>query len=86
MILSADELSEASAIGIDAPPESEEPHVSRLSTSVQAISPRDFFTMLWMLRPALPIAAEICPSMFGTLALAIATRYGDSRVISTLGI
>ena len=33
--------------------------------------------MLWMLSPALAIAPEIWPSMFGTLALAIATRYGD---------
>ena len=31
------------------------------------------------------MVVEIWPSMFGTLALAMATRYGDSRIISTLG-
>ena len=41
--------------------------------------------MLWMLSPACAIVVEICPSMFGTFALAIATRYGDSRGISTFG-
>src|SRR4030095_15106464 len=44
------------------------------STSVYAISPRDLLTMLWMLRPALAIAVEIWPSMFGTLALAMPMR------------
>src|SRR5438874_9459181 len=55
------------------------------STSVYAISPRDLLTMLWMLRPDFAIAVEIWPTMFGTLALAIATRNGDSRAMSTLG-
>ena len=44
------------------------------STSVYAISPFDLFSMLWMLSPAFAIAVEIWPSMFGTFALAIATR------------
>src|SRR6185437_16219841 len=55
------------------------------STSVYAISPFDLFTMLWMLRPACAIVVEICPTMLGTLAFAIAMRCGDSRAISTLG-
>src|SRR5262249_29817429 len=55
------------------------------STSVYAISPRDLLTMLWMLSPARAIVVEICPSMFGTFAFAIATRYGDSRGMSTFG-
>ena len=44
------------------------------STSVYAISPRDLFSMLWMFSPAFAIAVDICPTMFGTFALAIATR------------
>ena len=55
------------------------------STSVYAISPRDLLTMLWMLRPACAIVVEICPTMFGTLALEMAMRNGDSRDMSTLG-
>ena len=41
--------------------------------------------MLWMLSPDLAMVDEICPSMFGTLALAMATRCGASRGMSTLG-
>src|SRR5258708_8228053 len=55
------------------------------STSVYAISPFDLLSMLWMFRPACAIVVDICPTMFGTLALAIAMRNGDSRAISTLG-
>src|SRR6185436_2297709 len=54
------------------------------STSVYAMSPRDLFTMLWMLRPACAIVVEICPSMLGTFAFAMAMRWSDSRAISTL--
>ena len=36
--------------------------------------PRDLLTMLWMFSPALAMVVEICPSMLGTLALAIAIR------------
>ena len=38
------------------------------------MSPLDLFSMLWMLSPALAMAVEIWPSMFGTLALAMPTR------------
>ena len=55
------------------------------STSVYAISPRDLLTMLWMFRPACAIVVEICPTMLGTFAFAIAMRCADSRAISTLG-
>ena len=50
-----------------------------------AISPFDLFSMLWMFSPACAIAVEIWPTMFGTFALAIAMRYGDSRAMSTAG-
>jgi hypothetical protein len=38
-----------------------------------------------MFRPALAIVVEIWPTMFGTFELAMATRCGTSRGISTLG-
>src|SRR5574340_114238 len=55
------------------------------SASVYAMSPLDLFTMLWILSPAAASTAEICPTMLGTLALAIATRKADSRAMLTLG-
>ncbi len=41
--------------------------------------------MVAMLSPATAISWEMPPTMFGTLALAIATRKGASRGSSTLG-
>src|SRR5258708_7476609 len=41
--------------------------------------------MLWMFKPAFAMALDIWPTMLGTLALATATRYGDSRPITTSG-
>src|SRR5678815_2827804 len=56
-----------------------------MSTSVYAISPLDLLIMVWMLSPAFAIVDEIWPSMLGTFAFAMPTRYGASRGMSTLG-
>ena len=41
--------------------------------------------MVAMFRPAAAISWEMPPTMLGTLALAIATRHGDSRGSTTSG-
>ena len=49
------------------------------------MSPRDLLSMFWMFSPAPANVVEIWPSMFGTLALAMASRYFDSLGMAMLG-
>src|SRR3569832_89860 len=55
------------------------------SISVYATSPFDLFNISMMLSPAPAMAVEICPTMVGTLALAMATRWPSLRGITTSG-